>query len=241
MAQHISRKELKKDEIRDTFAHGAEAILSHQQLTTVLLLVALVIAVGILGWRWYSQRQDALSSGAFATAMDAFQGTVARVGQPPAQPGAVTYPDDKTKYADAATKFAGVAAKYPHTNDGVLAKYFAAVSDEKIGKDDDAKRLLAEVAGGSDANYAAMARFELAQIDDRTGQGDAAAKLYQQLIDKPAILVPKPVAMLALAQHYAKSDPTQAAKLLGQIKTDYPDTPVADQADQALSMLPGNS
>lgn len=238
---HISRKELKTDEVRETLAHGAEAILSHQQLTTVLLVAALVIAVGILGWRWYSQRQDTKSSAAFATAMASFQATVPTAGQPPAPAGELTFPTDNAKYTDAATKFAAVASQYPHTNDGQLAKYFAAVSDEKIGKDDDAKKLLQQLSDSGDANFAAMARYELAQIYDRTGQGDQAVKLYQQLIDKPAVLVPKPVAMLALAEHYEKSDPTQAAKLLGQIKTDYPDTPIADQADQDLSMLPGKS
>ena len=63
-----------------------------------------------------------------------------------------------------------------------------------------------------------MARFELAQLDDRTGQGDEAVKLYQELIDKPSMLVPKPVVMLALAEHYGQSNPTEAAKLYNQIK-----------------------
>ncbi len=238
---HISRKELKTDEVRETIAHGADAILSHQGLTTGLLIAAIVIAVGILGWRWYSRGQDTKSSAAFATAMASFEAPVPTAGQPPAPAGELTFPNDKAKYTDAAAKFAAVAAQYPHTNDGQLAKYFAAVSDEKIGKDDDAKRLLQELSDSGNANFAAMARYELAQIYDRTGQGDQAVKLYQQLIDKPAVLVPKPVAMLALAEHYEKSNPTQAAKLLGQIKTDYPDTPIADQADQALSMLPGQS
>ena len=232
---------MKKDEVRETLAHGAEAILSHQQLTTVLLVAALVIAAGILGWRWYSQRQDARASAAFATAMASFQAPVPTAGQPPAPAGELTFPDDKAKYTDAAAKFAAVASQYPRTNNGRLAKYFAAVSYEKIGKDDAAKQLLQQLSDNGDANFAAMARYELAQLYDRAGQGDQAVKLYQQLIDKPAVLVPKPVAMLALAEHYEKSDPAQAAKLLGQIKTDYPDTPIADQADQALSMLPGKS
>ena len=45
---HISRKELKKDEVRETFAHGAEAVMLHQQLTMWLVVAALAIAVGIL-------------------------------------------------------------------------------------------------------------------------------------------------------------------------------------------------
>jgi predicted negative regulator of RcsB-dependent stress response len=238
---HISRKELKKDEVRETFAHGAQAVLSHQQLTTTLLAVALVIALGIFGWRLYSERQNVKASAGFDAAMQSFNGRVIAAGQPPAEPGEVTYANDDAKYADAANKFSQVAAKYPHTDDGMIAKYFAAVSYEHIKKDDDAKRLLQQLSDDGNANFAAMGRYELAQLDDRTGQGDAAVKLYQQLIDKPTVLVPKSVVMLSLAEHYSQSDPNQAAKLYGQIKTDYPDTPIADQADQGLSMLPGKS
>jgi TolA-binding protein len=47
--------------------------------------------------------------------------------------------------------------------------------------------------------------------------------------------------MLTLAQHYGAKNPTEAAKLYSQIKSDYPDTPIAEQADQALALLPGKS
>jgi TolA-binding protein len=86
-----------------------------------------------------------------------------------------------------------------------------------------------------------MAKFELAQINDRQGNGDEAVKLYQQLLDKPSVLVPKPTVMLTLAAHYAAKNPTEAAKLYTQVKTDYPDTPSAQQAQQSLNLLPGKS
>lgn len=240
MAQ-LSRKELKKDEVRDTFAHWTDAVLEHQQLTTYLLAVALVIALGVFGWRLYSERLSVKSSAAYDAAMNSYEARVLTPGQPAAEPGELAYPDDKTKYTDAAAKLTAVATQYPHADDGLLAKYYAAVSYERIDKNDQAKQLLQQLSNDNNTEYAAMARFELAKLDDATGDSNGAAKLYQQLIDKPAVLVPKPVAMLALAEHYQKSDPNQAAKLLGQIKTDYPDTPIADQADQDLSMLPGNS
>ena len=176
---------------------------------------------------------------AFDDAMKTFQSPLLSAGQPPI-PGEVAYADEKMKYSDAEQKFADVTSKYPHTRPGHLADYYAALSLEKIGKNNEAKTRLESLAGGTD-DFAAMARLELAELSDRMGQGEEAVKLYQQLIDKPSALAPKAVVMLALAEHYQQKEPTKAAQLYTQIKSDYPDTPAADQADQQLALLPGKS
>ena len=237
MAQHISRKELKKDEVRETFAHGAEAVLSHQQLTTYLVIAAAVIALGVFGWRTYSQHQTVKASAAFDAGMKIFQAPVGA----PATPGEITYTDEKKKFTDAQQKFGDVATKYPRTHPGELARYYSALSLEKLARNDEAKKDLQGLAGSRDEEVAAMAQFELAGLDDRTGQEDAAVKLYQQLMAKPTVLVPKPIVMLALAEHYSAKNPSEAAKLYVQIKSDYPDTPMAEEADQALALLPSKS
>lgn len=240
MAQHISRRELKKDEVRETLAHGAEAVLSHERFAIVVVLTAAVIALGIYGWRFYSERQSAKASAAFDDAMKVFQAPAGAPQTPPA-PGQLSFPDDNKKYTEADQKFSEVASKYSRTRAGELASYYAALSLEKIQKNDDATKRLQALANSHDADIAAMAQFALAQLDDDTGRGDEAAKLYEQLIAKPTTLVPKAVAMLALADHYSVKNPSEAAKLYTQIKSDYPDTPMAQQADQALALLPGKS
>ncbi len=237
---HISRRELKKDEVRETLAHGADAVLSHKMFTTYLLLAALVVALGFFGWKTYTERQTMKAGAAYDDAMKSYQARI-RTPSEPTLPGETTYFDDNNKYSDAAKKFADVATKYPHTRPGQLAAYYAALSDEKLGKTDDAKKWLQGLASHSNDDFAAIARFELAQIDDRQGQGDEAVTLYQQLIDKPTVLVPKPVVMLALAEHYGVKNPAEASKLYSQIKSEYPDTPIAQQADQELNLLPGKS
>jgi len=237
LAQHIPRRELKKDEVRETIAHGAEALLSHQQFTIYVVIAAAVIALGIFGWRTYSEHQTVKAFADFDAAMKVFQTPVG----PPTAPGETTYPDDTKKYTEANQKFSEVASKYPHTRAGQLAAYYVALTLDKLGKYDDAKKRLQTISGSSDQDVASMAQFELASLDDRTGQSDEAAKIYQQLIAKPTVLVPKGLVMLALADHYSTKNPSQAADLYKQIKADYPDTPLAQQADQGLALLPGKS
>jgi hypothetical protein len=236
----ISRRELKKDEVRETFAHGAEAVLSHKQFTIWIVAIALVAAVGFYGWKTYAERQTVKASAEFDAAMRIFQARILTPGET-AQPGELTYVDEKVKYQDAAKRFGDVATKYPRTRPGQLAKYYDALSLEKLGKNDDAKKLLAELAGSNDEEFAAMGRMELAGLSDRTGQPEEAVKLYQQLLAKPTVLVPKPVVLLALAEHYGAKNPSEAAKYYAQIRSEFPDTPIAQQAEQELALLPGQS
>ena len=237
---HISRKELKTDEVRQTLVHGAEAVLSHQQFTTYLIIIAAVVAIAIFGWREYSERQTVKASAAFDDAMKIFEARIRTPGEA-AEPGEVTYVDEKMKFSDAVTKFTAVSKQYPRTRFGQLSNYYLALSDEHLGKDADAKKLLEGAAESGNAEIAALARFELAQVDDRAGADADAVKIYNQLIDKPSVLVPKPVVMLALAEHYRPKNPAEAAKIYEQIKSEFPETPISDQADQELALLPGKS
>jgi predicted negative regulator of RcsB-dependent stress response len=238
LAQRLTRKELKTDEVRETLVHGADFVFGHQAITFLLVIIGVVVALGIFGWKTYAERQTVKAAAAYDDAMKVFD---ARVRSPlePQQPGELTYTDEKNKYTESARKFEDVAKKYPRTRPGQLASYYEAISQERLNNNDAAKKLLQNLADSGDEDFAAMARFELAQLDDRLGQGDEAVNLYKKLIAKPAVLVPKPVVMLALAQHYTASNPAEASKLFAQIKSEYPDTPMAEQADQELSLLPG--
>ena len=233
---HISRKDLKKDEVRETLTHGAEAIFSHQRQIWNYGSIALLIVVVVLGWRFYTQKQTAKGSAALADAMKVYQARI-RTAAEPALPDEISYLDEKNKYADAVKKFTEVANHYSRTRPGQLARYYAALSLERLGRYDEAETDLKSLQSSSDESLSALARFKLAQVYDESGKGSQALQLYQQLADKPTLFVPKPVVLLALADHYSSSDPTQAAKLYNQVKTEFPDTQAAQQADERLQLL----
>src|SRR5690348_691019 len=165
--EHISRKELKQDKIKETIEHGAEAVLSHGQFVSIVVAVALAIAIGYFGWRFYIDRQTAQASVEFDAATRAYQG---RIG--PAAPGAdptePSYADEKARAQDALTKFTKVADSYSSTNPGKLARYYAALCLEDLERQNQAVEELKKISGGSDKELAAMGWYQMAIIYART-------------------------------------------------------------------------
>jgi TolA-binding protein len=240
VAQHLTRKELKKDQIREGFVHGAEAVASHPLQLWSFGIAALVVVIAVLGWRFYTQTQTARAAAALADATTVYEARI-RAANEPAAPGEVTYVDQKNKYADAVKKFTDVANRYPHTRPGQVARYYAGLSLAQLDRHDDAEKDFKMVESGGDEGLAALARFQLAQLYDQTGKAAQAAQIYQQLADKPNLFVPRAVVLLALADHYSSTDPAQASKLYNQVKSEFPDSPAAQEADEHLQLLPVKS
>ena len=238
MAQHILRKDLKKDEIRESFVHGVESVASHQQMLWIVVSAALVVALAVFGWNSYTQRQTAKAAAALDDAMKIFQARIRAAGEP-AEPGELTYIDEKNKAADSERKFLEVASQYGRTRPGQVARYYAALSEIQLKNFADAEKNLKQLDSGTDENLAGLARFQLAGVYDQEGKASQAVDLYKQLSDKPTVFVPKPMVLLTLADHYRKTDPAQAAKLYNQVKLQFPDA--ADQADQGLELLNAKS
>ena len=238
MAQHILRKDLKKDEIREKFVHGVESVASHQQALWIVVTAALVVALAVFGWNTYARRQTAKASVALDDGLKIFQARI-RVPGDAVDPTEITYLDEKNKYTDADKKFLVVAGQYGRTKPGQMARYYAALSEVQLKQYADAEKNLNDVISGGDENLMSLAKFKLAEVYQRENKGAQAVDLYKQLTDKPSVFVPKAMAMLALADYYRKSDPAQATKLYNQVKQEFP--AAAEEADQGLELLNAKS
>jgi tetratricopeptide (TPR) repeat protein len=236
VSEHISRRELKQDKIKETIEHGAEAVISHGQLTLIVVIVALAAALGYGGWRFYIDRQTVEASGAFDNAMKAYSGRIGAAPDP-AEPNEPVYPDEATRVQDALKKFTSVADKYPSTNPGKLARYYSALCLEDLERHNQALEELKKISGGSDKELAAMAQCQTAVIYSRTGKPADAIKIFRALADRPSVLVPRPLVLLELAGLLRKSNPQEATTIYQQIKKEFPDTTIADEADRGLELL----
>ena len=237
MADHLSRKELKQDKIKETLEHGAEAVFSHSQLTLVVLVVILVIVAGYGGWRFHTDRQTVQASAAFDVAMKVYSARIGTSPDPAADPTEPVFADEPARAQAASQKFASVADKYPSTNPGKLSRYYLALCYEDQEKSNQALEELKKLSGGSDKELSAMSQYQIGLIYARTGKTDDAVKVFRALADKPSVIVTRPLVLLELAGVLRQTKPSEAVTVYQQIKKDYPDTAIAEEAQRGLDLL----
>ncbi|HVN07502.1 MAG TPA: tetratricopeptide repeat protein [Patescibacteria group bacterium] len=236
MPGHISPKELKRDRFVETVEHGAEYAFSHARNVWFTTIAVALLLAAIFGWRFWSTQQSQKASVALDDAMKTFQARIRAPGEPE-EPGEVSFVVEKIKYQEAEKKFDAVASQYSLTKQGTYARYYAALCAIHLGETDKAGAQLRGLASGSDTEVASLAKLSLSELDSQAGKTDEAAKYLTDLIDHPSALVPKARAEMALAALYHKTKPVEAAKLYEQIKKEYPESPLAEEADRKLSEL----
>ena len=180
LSQHITRKELKQDRIRESLEHGAEAVASHTRFVTTALIAAALVVAAWGAWHFYSERRNVKASAALDEAMKIYNARIRAAGEP-AESGEITYLDEPTKMEAAATKFIDVADKYPRTDAGRLARYYAALSLEESNRTNQALENLKKLEGTRDKELGALAQYQTALIYARTGKPDDAVKALRAL------------------------------------------------------------
>ena len=236
MPEHISRKELKQDKIHDAIEHGAEAVFSHTTVLAAAVLAVVIVAVGYFGWRFYTDRQTVQATAALDIATKAYSARIGAVPDPndPSEP---FYPTEAARAEDAVQKFSVVAEKYPNTNPGRLAAYYAALCYEDLERHNQALEQLKKLSSGKDKELAAMAQYQTGVIYERTGKIAEAVKVFRALTDHSSVFVPRPLVLLELAETLRQSNPKEAASVYEQLKKEFPNTPVAEEADRGLETL----
>lgn len=211
-------QQLKHDKFRDA-TYDAAGRLSHRfegrgrtilyALAGVVALVALII---VFNW-WRERRADAARL-ALGQAIKIAEAPVSATPEPN-QTGP-TFPNERERAQKAVEAFQKVQNDYgsPYKE---IARYFAAASLLTVDRPKGLSELEALTKDG-DADVSARARFALAQAREADAQYDAAAALYQELLNKPSASVPPNAVKLRLASVYEKlGKKDEAVNLLFQM------------------------
>ncbi len=82
-----------------------------------------------------------------------------------------------------------------------------------------------------------MAQYQTGVIYERTGKTAEATKVFRDLAEHSSVFVPRPLVLLELAEALRQSNPKEAASVYEQLKKEFPNTAVSDEADRGLETL----
>jgi tetratricopeptide (TPR) repeat protein len=231
-----TRHRLKQDQFSAGASEALDWTVEHREkLTYGGIALALILALGLGGW-WYMKQQDDAAGMALGHAITVYSSPLATAGQP-AAPGTTSFGTVQERAKAARSEFKSVADKYGRTNSGELARYFLGLADMDLNDKVDAERELKEVAGSRNADNAALAKMALASLYRQTGKDQEAIKLYKELANKPTNTVSKPAALLEMAEIYETKDPENAKIVYQQVQREDPKGAAGDLATQRLASI----
>jgi predicted negative regulator of RcsB-dependent stress response len=211
----ITRKELKTDKFALEVGQTVTYFEDHRKEVLRYGAIAVAIAVLVVGILFYRSHQRTVRQQELTVAIQTQEASIGGTS-----PGAVfNFPTLAEKEKAAAKAFAEVASKYSGTDEGVIAvNYLGSIAVDQ-GKLDEAEKRFKEVADSGNKNLASLAKLSLAQLyflQNRNQDGEAQLRY---LIAHPTDFVSKEQATFTLARALAKSNPTEARRLVEPLRT----------------------
>lgn len=239
---HISRHELKQDELRSTYEEFGDFVKgNYRQIATVAGIV-IVVAGLALGLREYQNRREAEANVALGAALKSFRGYVGEMPQSSLMPGLQTFSTQQEKYKKAQEQFQEVITKFASTPEPkavAVARYHVGLCQSFLGDSAAATKTLEEASRTSDPNITALAKIALAGEYGKAGKIADAARIYQDLAAKPTATVPESTSKLALADLYRSTEPKRAREIYEQLGKQFAsNTTIAQAVKDKISTLP---
>ena len=235
------RHKMKEDEFARSVAAARDMVSTRRSdITRIAVIVVVVIAV-IAGYTLWRQSRNADADGALAAGLAIFEAPVIPPA-PPApgspvpvqQPG--TYQTEQAKFEAALPKLMEAADKYPNTNAGIAARYYAASALASLGRFAEAEQRYQEVVDkGGSLIYARTARLGLADAQAAQGKYDNAITIYRELSTDSKGQIPVDGVLMSLGRTYVKAGrKDEAARAFSRIVDEFPQSVYATDARREM-------
>ena len=227
--QNYTRRQLKEDKFASSAQGAVHWAAEHRKNVTLAVSAVVIIALVVLGYFFWNNRQTDQASVLLGKAEKTFSAQLRTPGIP-STPNESSFSSFAERGKQAEKEFKAIADGFPHTKPGKIARYMEAVAAVQAGETASGEKELKAVVDSGDKDVAPFAKLALASLYISSNRPGEAAKIYKDLSDHPSATVSKPFAQLKLAEMYESSDPKQAAALYQQIEKENPDTQVAQIA-----------
>ncbi len=188
----LSRKEMKRDEVREVLSRTLLWLGAHaKHIAAALGVVALLVIVGNLILDRAGGRQDSASD-ALAEAIEVRTAPLASELSPGVVAPGEVFADAAERTAEARRRFEAVASDYPRSASARVARAYLAVLDYESGNPAAARTAWDELAtSGGDDLLTGQVLLNLLVIDRDQGRAEDAETRLEALVDSPSSALPQ--------------------------------------------------
>jgi tetratricopeptide (TPR) repeat protein len=226
----IKRKELKRNDLAETFGRTIDYVSQHRRGATEAIgaaVAVLLLAAGFFlfrGWREHQAGKE------LSIALEILESPLA--SDPAAAAAPRTFPTAEAREGEA-TKHLRDAAKRGGTDAARAARVILAARTEKPAV---ASEILTKVAREARFEVAAVAEVDAARLLAAEGKTTEAIDRLKRAIESPESSVPKDALLFTLAETYEKAgSPADARATYQRLVNDYPNSPYRSEAQQKIS------
>lgn len=234
---HLSRKELKENELEDALLGARDFVSSHKDQTRRYTLIGAGVAVVVaLVWGALSLRSSSLAA-KFSSALATYDAPLASDGVPPVE-GQPAFKDAAERHKAAVEAMRKLAGSSSSTA-GKAAAVVVLAADGKAGvSGKNVDRVAAFVNSESGTMAAGFAAVSLLEARAAAGQVKEAIETGKRYLEASRPPVPKDVLIFTMARLYEKAgQPAEAKGFYQRVVTDFPDSPVRAEAQQRVAGL----
>lgn len=235
---HLSRKELRHDELQDALVGAQHYISEHQQETKKWIAIAAgAVAVVALIWGGITWRNNRLST-RFSNALALYEAPIIQGTEKPA--GNLPAFKSEQERKDAVLKeLKALASDAPGSRAGKSAAMMVlSLEGQKALSAEGVDRLRSLASSGSGsiaAGFAAAAAIDAKAAEGKTKE---AIELGRKYLDSSSSPLPKDVLLFTIAQLYEKNgQPAEAKTCYQRIVSEFPKSSVRMDAQQRISGL----
>ena len=221
----ITRKELKRNELAETFGKTVDYVSHHRRGAVEAVAAAagvLLIAGAFVLFRGWRERQAGRE---LSAALEILETPIA--GDPAAATAPRTFPTAIEREREA-IKHLKDAARKGSTSAGRAAQVILAAHGDKAAQSPEA---LSKAARDEQAEVAAAAEIDAARFLAGQGKTTEAIDRLKRAIESPKSAAPKDALLFALAETYEKAGSSADARAIYQrLVNDYPNSPYRTDA-----------
>ncbi|HVR30656.1 MAG TPA: tetratricopeptide repeat protein [Thermoanaerobaculia bacterium] len=242
MPGHLTRKEIKRDEVREALGRGIQYVRGHERLAlwTIGGLVAVLLVAALVAF--FLSRREAVAAQRLEAALRVYGAEVDVFDAAPDDPEAPRFASDAERLARAKALFQELGDDYGSTSAGEVARVYLGEIAAREGETGTARELWREYLRRSPGTILALSvELNLLALDRDEGKLEQVVAELEKHLEggRARRSLPEDMVLFELAETLsALGRESEANDTLQRLVDDHPRSPYAFEARQRLQSRP---